>query len=159
MSNRIFRALLSGIPWDQVVRGLDLQERARGIGDGRIRGYRYTVVQRGDEILIVLPDYQPRDECLEEAKRILSRLAPRAEIKTVAMGYASSHCNHCLKPVPLPYRCYRCGGWYCEEHRLPERHNCPGEKGKEEVGRVGESTKPKREKEKREILVAEVPCG
>lgn len=26
----------------------------------------------------------------------------------------------------MPYRCRFCGGTYCEEHRLPENHNCPG---------------------------------
>ncbi|GGN14459.1 rhomboid family intramembrane serine protease [Halarchaeum nitratireducens] len=26
----------------------------------------------------------------------------------------------------MPYRCRFCGGTYCEEHRLPENHDCPG---------------------------------
>jgi len=26
----------------------------------------------------------------------------------------------------MPYRCRFCGGTYCDEHRLPENHDCPG---------------------------------
>lgn len=26
----------------------------------------------------------------------------------------------------MPYRCQRCGGTYCAEHRLPENHDCSG---------------------------------
>jgi len=157
MSNLIFRALLLGLPWGIVIRELGLRERARGIGDGNIEGYRYTIIQRGDEILIVLPDYQPKEKCLEVARKILSKLAPKSKIQVAKMGYASSHCNYCLKPTPLPYRCYRCEGWYCESHRLPEEHNCPGEERR--VEGVVEPIKPKKEEKKREIIVTEVPCG
>lgn len=158
----IFRALLSGIRWENIVRMLGLRERFKGIGDGRIEGYRYMVMQRGDEILIVLPDYQPQEKCLEAAKRILQKLAPKAKVRMVKMGHASSHCNHCLEPTPLPYRCHRCNGWYCENHRLPEQHNCPG--GKEREEKIVEPVTPKKRKKrkkkrKKEILVAEVPCG
>ncbi|GAD51746.1 rhomboid family serine protease [Halarchaeum acidiphilum MH1-52-1] len=51
----------------------------------------------------------------------------------------------------MPYRCRFCGGTFCEEHRLPESHDCPGldgwddpagvfgpeETGREEKSRVG----------------------
>lgn len=156
MSNLIFRALLSGLRWESIIRVLGLRERAEGIGDGNAEGYRYTIVQRGDEILIILPDYQPREKCLEMARKILSKLAPKSRICVAKMGYASSHCNYCLEPTPLPYRCYRCDGWYCESHRLPEKHNCLEEKKKAEklTGKI----KPKKE-EKKEIVVAAVPCG
>lgn len=157
MSNMIFRALLSGLPWETLIRVLSLRERVRGIGDGNIEDYRYTIIQRGDEILIVLPDYEPREKCLEVARKILSKLAPESKIRVAKMGYASSHCNYCLKPTPLPYRCYRCEGWYCESHRLPEEHNCPG--GERRVEGVVEPIKFKKEEKKREIVVTEVPCG
>jgi Zn-dependent protease len=26
----------------------------------------------------------------------------------------------------MPFRCNYCGGYYCAEHRLPEKHNCTG---------------------------------
>jgi len=158
MSNLIFRALLSGVRWGAIVRDLGLRERVRGIGDGSIEGYRYMIIQRGDEILIVLPDYQPQEKCHEIAKKILSRLAPKSKVQVVTMGYASSNCNYCLEPTPLPYRCHRCDGWYCENHRLPEKHNCPEGKGKTE--RAFERIKPKKkERRKKEIVVAEAPCG
>jgi len=157
MSNLIFRALLSGLLWKDVIRELGLRERVRGIGDGTIEGYRYAIVQRGEEVWIVLPDYQPREKCLEVARKILSRLAPKSEIQVAKMGYASSHCNYCLIPIPLPYRCYRCEGWYCESHRLPEQHLCPD--GKRKAQRIVERIKPKKEERKKEVVVAEVPCG
>jgi len=157
MSNLIFRALLSGLRWETIVRVLGLRERVKGIGDGRAEGYRYTIVQRGDEILIILPDYESREKCEEVAKKILSQLAPKSEIQVATMGYASSHCNFCLKPTPMPYHCHRCEGWYCESHRLPEKHNCHGEEvGK---GKIVERLKPKKQEKKKEIIVAEVPCG
>jgi len=157
MSNLVFRALLSGLLWKDIIRELGLRERVRGIGDGTIEGYRYAIVQRGDEVWIVLPDYQPREKCLEVARKILLILAPQSEIQVATVGYASSHCNYCLTPIPLPYRCYRCEGWYCENHRLPEQHHCP--EGKRKAQRVLERIKPKKEERKKEVVVAEVPCG
>ncbi len=157
MSNLIFRAVLSGLSWKVVTRVLGLHERVRGIGDGEVEGYRYTIVQRGDEILIVLPDYAPREKCQEVAKKILLKLAPKSKIQVATMGYASSHCNYCLKPTPMPYHCHRCEGWYCESHRLPEKHNCPGEEEKTE--KTAERLKPKEQEKKKEVIVAEVPCG
>ncbi len=38
----------------------------------------------------------------------------------------SGRCQVCGKKVTLPFRCSYCGGLFCEEHRLPENHNCPG---------------------------------
>ena len=157
MSNLIFRAFLSGVPWETIIRRLELNERARGVGDGKVEGYRYTIIHRDDEILIVLPDYEPREKCQKVAKKILSKLMPKSEIEIVTLGYASSNCNYCLKPTSLPYKCYRCGGWYCETHRLPEKHECPDGKGKGE--RTVKRIKSKREKEKERVVVTEVPCG
>jgi hypothetical protein len=157
MSNLIFRALLSGVSWKMITRVLGLRERVKGIGDGEVEGYRYTIVQRGEEILIVLPDYAPREKCQEVAKEILSQLVPKSKIRVATMGNASSHCNFCLKSTPMPYHCHRCGGWYCENHRLPEKHNCPGEKEKTE--KIIERLKPKKREKKKEIIVAEAPCG
>ncbi len=156
MSNLIFRALLSGVPWETIVRRLELNERARGVGDGKAEGYRYTIIHRDDEILIIIPDYKPREECEEVAKKLLLKLMPKSEIEVAALGYASSHCNYCLKPTSLPYRCYRCRGWFCKIHRLPERHNCPnGKEGEAAVLRRVKSKKEKREK----VIITEIPCG
>lgn len=155
MSNLIFRTLLSGINWASIVHMLGLSERTNGIGDGSIDGHKFIVIQRGDEILIVLPEYQTREKCHEVANKIFSKLDPKSKIQIVTMGHASSHCNYCLKPIPLPYRCYRCDGWYCASHRLPEQHNCPGGKAEKAVQWV----RSKKKEEKREIVLVEAPCG
>jgi hypothetical protein len=34
------------------------------------------------------------------------------------------HCLICGKIVDLPRKCAYCNGIYCDEHRLPEKHNC-----------------------------------
>lgn len=157
MSNLIFRVFLTGIPWKTIIRRLGLNERARGVGDGKVEGYPYTLIHRDDEILLVLRDYEPREKCQEVAKKLLSRLMPKSEIEIVTIGYASSQCNYCLKPTPLPYKCYRCAGWYCEAHRLPEKHKCPD--GKQKAERTAKRIKPKKEKEKEKVIVTEIPCG
>jgi len=157
MSNLIFRAMLSRITWEEIIRLLGLRERTKGIGDGKIDGQRYTVVQRGSEVSIVLPDYEPREKCLEMVKKILLRIAPKSTIEVATVGYASSHCNYCLQPTPLPYQCSRCEEWYCQDHRLPEEHNCP--EGKRKTEKIVRRIKPKKEEKKKEIVVAEIPCG
>lgn len=35
-------------------------------------------------------------------------------------------CEHCGKDSYMPFRCNYCGGYFCSEHRLPERHDCQG---------------------------------
>jgi len=157
MSNMIFLASML-LGWSEIARILGLRERTRGVGDGKIDGYSYTVVQQGDRIYVVLPDY-PRERCEEVVQKLLRMLRPDAEIQIGSVGRTSSHCNYCLTPVSFPYHCHRCAGWYCGEHRLPERHNCPGELGEVATERVhvkGEE----REKERGEkIVVVQVPCG
>ena len=34
-------------------------------------------------------------------------------------------CDICGKEEPLPFKCRYCGGTFCADHRLPEKHNCP----------------------------------
>ena len=36
------------------------------------------------------------------------------------------NCDRCGKEVYMPFRCNYCGGYFCEEHRLPEFHGCTG---------------------------------
>ncbi|WP_457590420.1 rhomboid family intramembrane serine protease [Geoglobus sp.] len=35
-------------------------------------------------------------------------------------------CDVCGKEEVLPYRCSYCGGTFCSDHRLPEKHGCEG---------------------------------
>jgi hypothetical protein len=38
-----------------------------------------------------------------------------------------TRCDFCKKPIEgLPFTCRRCGGHFCEDHRLPEYHYCRG---------------------------------
>jgi len=34
-------------------------------------------------------------------------------------------CDYCGKATYLPFTCKHCGGTFCEDHRLPEAHECP----------------------------------
>jgi predicted nucleic acid binding AN1-type Zn finger protein len=159
MSNMIFLAALL-LNWSEIVRLLSLKEREKGVGDGTVDGHKYTVMQRGEQIYVVLPDYH-RDKCESIVKKLLQKLKPDAEIKVSSVGYASTHCNYCLTPS-LTYRCHRCGRWYCGEHRLPEKHNCPGD-GEELAARQSqrkEVARKEEEKEKKEKIIAvQLPCA
>ena len=158
MSNMIFLvALLLG--WDSIVEVLRLRERSKGIGDGTIDGYNYTLVQRGDQIYIELPDY-PRDKCEEIVKKLLQMLKPNADIKVTSFGYVSNHCNYCLIQGAMLHTCHRCSGWYCNNHRLPEQHNCPGDRFGKTVQETGRRQEHKQDENLREkILVSRIPCG
>ena len=37
-------------------------------------------------------------------------------------------CPMCNKPLDslIPYKCKRCGLYFCHQHRLPENHSCSG---------------------------------
>ncbi len=35
-------------------------------------------------------------------------------------------CDVCGKEEPIMYKCNYCGGTFCSEHRLPEKHGCDG---------------------------------
>lgn len=129
MSNTIFLAILSGLTWPDIVKRLNLEEREENIGDGYTDdGYPYSIIKREDKLYIILPEH-PEEQCQEAAKRIIEKIT--GEERTVqVLGFRSSFCNYCLAPVSLPFKCKRCGGWYCKNHRLPEEHNCPGSERK-----------------------------
>lgn len=58
---------------------------------------------------------EARERILERAKAQHRKLAPIA-----------GTCQSCQKKTTLPFRCKYCGGVFCDEHRLPESHNCDG---------------------------------
>ena len=37
----------------------------------------------------------------------------------------TAKCQQCNDDIVLPFKCNYCGGIFCGEHRIPERHNCP----------------------------------
>lgn len=58
---------------------------------------------------------EARERVLERAKSQHRKLAPIA-----------GTCSSCQKKTTLPFRCKYCGGVFCDDHRLPEAHNCDG---------------------------------
>ena len=78
MSNMIFLVLMA-LSWAGILQRLGLTERIFGMADGNIDGYRYSIIQRGDRIYILLPDYSPREKCREVTEKILKTLSPEAE--------------------------------------------------------------------------------
>ena len=51
-------------------------------------------------------------------------------------------CDKCGVETYMPFRCNYCGGYYCEQHRLPEFHDCKGryDQTKPKTVQVGEYT-------------------
>ncbi|MEM1655381.1 MAG: AN1-type zinc finger domain-containing protein [Nitrososphaerota archaeon] len=37
-----------------------------------------------------------------------------------------ARCSVCGKEILMPFKCSYCGDYFCAEHRLPEKHYCPG---------------------------------
>lgn len=42
------------------------------------------------------------------------------------MGRFVPRCHVCGRDIDMPYRCSYCDDVHCEQHRLPEAHQCPG---------------------------------
>ncbi|MEM2876090.1 MAG: zinc finger AN1 domain-containing stress-associated protein [Candidatus Bathyarchaeia archaeon] len=156
MSNTIFFVVLEGLLWNNIVSKLNLSERSENIGDGVTEeGYRFSLIKRGNNIYLILPDY-PEDECEEVARRIVETLV--GQMATVQVfGYYSAFCNYCLAQTSLPFKCRRCGGWYCNEHRLPEMHNCPGSSLSRIIAQ--KIYKQKSVEDKKAVLISKSPCG
>ena len=138
---------------------------------GRIREGRWSVevfIKRlGEELQFFLPDGSvPKEVCEKVVKKLSAKLysllmkeAFKPEyIKLV--GPTPSFCYYCLESVYMPFRCNRCGGFFCSRHRLPEKHNCPGGEGERiKMAPLVEIEEESFEKPKKTILVKEIPCG
>jgi len=158
MSNIIFLATLV-LSWETITSILKLRIRTRGIGDGSLDGYDFTVIQRDDQIYIELPNC-PHEKCEHIVKKLLQMLKPDADIRVTSLGYVSTHCNYCLVPDAMLHKCHRCDGWYCNNHRLPEQHSCPGDRfGRTTQGIGGGEQHGQHENQGQQILVSRVPCG
>lgn len=57
--------------------------------------------------------------------RTSSGPVPMEKPTTPSKSVLVSECEQCGKSVFLPFRCWRCDGFFCYDHRLPENHNCP----------------------------------
>jgi hypothetical protein len=175
MSGILFSLILGGmglkLMHDLMTRELGLKELTDGGWRGYIREGPYNVEVhvslKGDEVLFLLPDKSiPEEVCKKVVQRLAAKLyalvsqkeAPPDSVDIV--GPANSFCYYCLEPVYMPYRCNRCGGYFCQDHRLPEQHDCPGDEEEKEGAAIKkpEEPKEKEEKEKR-IIVRVIACG
>jgi len=138
---------------------------------GRVREGRYSVevfIKRlGKELQFFLPDSSvPKEICEKVVKRLSAKIYSLLYQEAFNPDYVRitgsvpSFCHYCLESVYMPFRCHRCGGYYCSGHRLPEKHNCPGgEAAMISVSPLVEIDDEIPEKPKKTIIVKEVPCG
>lgn len=63
-----------------------------------------------------------------EARRIIDEklFLPKRMTRRKKTAPIAGICYKCGKKVTMPYKCKFCGGLFCEKHRLPEKHACPG---------------------------------
>jgi len=174
MSGMLFSLLLAGLSLkmlhDVLIGEFGLREISEGVWRGHIREGNHSVEVhirvKGDEILFLLPNRSiPPDVCDQVVKHLAAKLyalVARTDMppeRVEIVGPANSFCYYCLSPVYMPFRCNRCGGYFCAEHRLPEKHNCPGDK---EQGASAEQKKSVEEPEEhidRKIVVRVIACG
>lgn len=64
-------------------------------------------------------------------------------------------CEVCGKKEYLPFKCKYCGGTFCSEHRLPEKHNCVGFK-KDEYWNVPVKVKKEDKKSKVKVTLPDI---
>jgi hypothetical protein len=64
-------------------------------------------------------------------------------------------CEVCGKDVLMPFECNFCGGSFCEEHRLPENHNCKGAPPRTPLGSYQSKQRTATEKKGRRGMVSE----
>ena len=156
--------------FDKLIDKLHFKKKeTKNIASGYIKGTYTTVYYEGEKFTIIIPDENlTEEECRRIAKKILLELYKLEgielnidDIEIKMRGFASGICNYCLIRFPFTYKCKRCKGYYCSEHRLPEKHNCPGErkikfdtKQKEEVKK-----KEKNEEKTKKVLITESHCG
>jgi hypothetical protein len=120
----------------------------------------------GGRLHLLLPDASiPREICERIVRSLSARLYALLEHQPFrpeyveVVGSTPSFCHYCLEEVYMPYRCHRCGGYYCSEHRFPWRHDCPGDEGEAKATIRIEETLERKKRQRRRILVREVPCG
>ncbi|HID90624.1 TPA: hypothetical protein EYP44_01535 [Candidatus Bathyarchaeota archaeon] len=174
MSGLIFTLLLgaamSGLLGSLLRRDLGLEEMPVGnawSGYVEESGYRVRVIVRrtDDKVEFILPDSAiPEEVCKRVVKklssviyaRLVGREVPADRIMVV--GSAPVFCLRCLEPIlGIPFRCHRCGGIFCGPHRLPERHDCPGGRGRR--AREARRERRREEGEREEVVVTQAACG
>ena len=175
MSGLIFSLLLGPVSTASLMRvlkdGLEFREIAEGRGlRGYVEedGYRIEVFAKRDkkQVQFMLPDLSiPDDVCKKAVKKLTSKLYALIAEKDISpdnitvVGPSFSFCHYCLEHVmELLFKCWRCGGLYCNRHRFPEQHNCPGS-GLERVGLRVKMKKKEKAAAPAKVLLREAPCG
>ena len=177
MSGLVFSILLNAVALASLNRllrdELNFDRIADGLGwRGRVEEDNRVVdvfIKYGENrVQLILPDASiPEETCKKTVKKIASSIyaaiygvEPPSDAISV-LGPAQSFCHYCLRPVnEMLFRCKRCGGLYCSEHRLPEMHNCPGlgaSRNSVRTRRFEDS--PKAEKKRGRMVVKEILCG
>ncbi|RLI37006.1 hypothetical protein DRO55_02340 [Candidatus Bathyarchaeota archaeon] len=177
MSGLVFSILLNAVALASLNRllrdELNFDRIADGLGwRGRVEEDNRVVdvfIKYGENrVQLILPDASiPEETCKKTVKKIASSIyaaiygvEPPSDAISV-LGPAQSFCHYCLRPVnEMLFRCKRCGGLYCSEHRLPEMHNCPGlgaSRNSVRTRRCEDS--PKTGEKRGRMVVKEILCG
>ncbi|MCW3991846.1 MAG: AN1-type zinc finger domain-containing protein [Candidatus Bathyarchaeota archaeon] len=154
--------LTSSLGFETLARGETWRRRVR---EGRWNVEVY-IKRLGRELQLLLPDSSvPREVCEMVVKQLSARIHSLLENEAFnpdyvkVVGPTPSFCHHYLESVYMPFRCHRCGGFFCSGHRLPERHNCPGGEEKAQLAAIVEEDEEGFEKPGKPIMVKEIPCG
>jgi hypothetical protein len=144
LSGLIFFILIAGLSTNildsLLARQMGLERSHFGhIWRGKVLEGHYNadiiVKQTENGIQIIVPDSSvPRETCERLARKLASKiysLVKQVELPPEFVSISSDPitqlCAYCFERLSyLGYRCRRCRGIYCKEHRLPERHDCPG---------------------------------
>ncbi len=172
MSNKIFQTSINFMEqfiFDKLVDKLRFKKKQKeNAASGYFDGELVTIYHEGEQITIIIPDDNLSEEqCQRLAKKILIELYKLKgieleidDIEVEMLGFASGICNYCLIKA-FTHKCRRCKGYYCSEHRLPEYHDCPGERKLEFKIKEIEKTKDKAEKDEKskKVIILESHCG
>ena len=172
MSNKIFQVMVKFMEqkiFDKLINKLKFKrKRTKNVASGYIKGEYVTVYFEGEKFTIIIPDEKlTEEECRKIAKIILIELYKLIgmelnieDIEIKMLGFASGICNYCLIKA-FTYKCHRCKGYYCSEHRLPENHNCPANRKIKYKIKKKEKMEEKKEKDKKskKVIIVESYCG
>ncbi|MHA1298435.1 MAG: AN1-type zinc finger domain-containing protein, partial [Candidatus Helarchaeota archaeon] len=169
---KIFETIISFMAqklFDKLAEKLKFKKKEKkDVASGYIDGAYITIYYEEDKFTTIISDDKLTDEeCRRIAKKIIKELYKLQgieldinDIEINMRGFASGICHYCLIKV-LTYKCRRCNGYYCSNHRLPEKHNCPGDrKIRFEIIRKEKNKKKLDKDEKSEkIIIVESHCG
>ena len=66
-----------------------------------------------------------------------------------------TECEVCGKDMFMPFQCNYCGRYFCDEHRLPESHDCAGAPDRSPLGSYQSKQRTATEKKTKTGIVSE----